>query len=378
MSVDLLEQVAGFRDSVLEKVSNRDIVSFKLSDVSFDDKANVKGNSLSSTSMNKILSSLRVKNNFITYKEKMQKDDWKQVEESLKSVNKNTEFWGKRVLNTDGSSTITKLFQRNESAIETDYSVGFKNYFDMITLALEGTKIEFELNDANFNDDTEEVTLRLLDKSTNIDALKDMSDLWKHGANLTFDLLQFNTAPFFERQICTNGMVASKMGFRTNIKNQSFNEDSIQKEINRILMNTDVKYAGMIQESVNHLKKTDLSIREYFEYKEFFENRNYDGRYNHILGKFFSDNEMYKAYGVELTKQTGKWLSSATSGRNAYDFFNDITWIASHKDITRIDSDDAYELQTRSSNLFFKDSFDLEDVAPKVNLKMGKVIVNNN
>lgn len=381
MQVELIEQVSNFKDTVLKKISNRDIVTFKLGDIKFDNNISVNDSNLTMSAVNKILSTVRVKNNFIDYKEKLSTDDWSNLEETLKSVNKNAEFWAKRITNTDGSTSITKLFNKNSEEFNNnrDYKTVFTDYFDMIDLALKGTTKEFDLSLADFNDTSEEVTMRFLDKSGRVDVLSDLTDMWKMGNNISFNMLEYNSSPFFERLVCTNGMVAQNLGFKTNIKNESFNVERIQRELNKLFIKDgNERYSNMLKDNVKHLKSTDVSIREYFEYKKYFEDRNSKGKYNHIMHKLFNDNDLIKAYGVDLNQQTHKWLSTATTGRNAYDFFNDITWIASHDDKTYMEKEDSFGLQTKISNFFFNDKFDLEDIAPKVNLNIGKIITTNN
>jgi len=382
MQTELIDKVETFKDNVLSKISNRDIVSFKLGDISFDNNISVKGSNLTLPAINKILSTVRVKNNFIDYKQKLSNEEWSHIESTLKTANSNAEFWAKKITNTDGSSSIVKLYAKNkkdENLVDLkDYKKVFGDYFDMITLALKGTTKEYDLNMSYFDDNSETVTMRFIDKSSKVDVLNNLTDMWKMGNNLSFNMLEYNSAPFFERLICTNGMVAQNLGFKTNIRNDSFNVERIQNEINKLLIRGEDKYSSMLMENVQHLRRTDISIREYFTYKNFFENKNYNDKYNHIIAKLFNDNDLFKSYGVDINAQSDKWLSTATSGRNAYDFLNDLTWIASHTDKSRLDKDDAFELQRKVSDLFFQDKFDLEDIAPKVNIKLGKVITTNN
>lgn len=380
MDDQLIKSVSDFRDDVLSRISNRDIVSFKLGDIDFGEEINVGGARITETAIGRILTSLKVQKGFLNYKKKMTKEQWAQVRESLQDVNKNTEFLGRKVINSSGNASIIKLYQKNESLIDQEQHIGFNDYFDMIITALEGTNIDYDVKSMYFDDSNERATLRFIDKNSELSVFSDVTDSWKRGIDMNFDLLQYSSAPLFERLVCTNGMVASQYGYATSIRNQSFKMNALQKEINRLLIKGDAnrRLDDMLKNAADHLRNTDISINEFYEYRNFFSNRNNDHCYDHILGKFFSESPLYKSYGVDIKEQSEKWLSTATSGRNGYDFFNDLTWLASHPVESRIGDEDARDLQIKMSHLFFKEKLDLEDIAPKVNLSLGKVIERNN
>lgn len=378
MDNQLIEKVVSFRDDVLSKISNRDIITFKLGDLSFDDNINVHGNVVTDAAISRILTSLKVQKKFLDYSQTMTKEQWDQVRNTLQDVNKNIEFWGKKVTDNKGNSRITKLFQKNEMAAQNNDSVGFRDYFDMLVTSLEGTNIEYELKEPYFDEKDEKVIMRFIDKNSEVSVFEDRIDNWKKGVDLTFDLLQYQSSPFFERLVCSNGMVSREHGFSSNIRNQSFKAKDIQKEINRLLIKGDSKLDQLLINAVNHLRTTDISVREFYEYRDHFASRNSEGNYDHIINKFFAEAPLFRAYGVNPTEQTDRWQSSATSGRNGYDFFNDLTWLASHPTEAKIDTDDALTLQIKSGNLLFKKKLDLEDMAPKVNLTIEKIMQHNN
>lgn len=378
MDTQLIERVSEFKNHVLSNISNKDVVSFKLGDISFDDGLKVHDNALSPSVSKKILSTLRVKENFFDYGKIMDDDSWGQIKSSLKEVNNSVEFWGKKVTSPNGTSNIVKLFPKNKALQELSNNISFERYFDMILLSLKGSNIPFDLKEMNFNDESEKVVLRFIDQNSEFSVFNDTPDVWKNGIDLTFDLLEYNSSPFFERLVCSNGMVGRQYGFASSIKNASFKEDKIQKELNRLLIKGDYNMNELITEASNHLRRCDISLNEFYKYRSFFETRNEDEAYNNIIEKYFSEAPYFKAYGLDPKEQTQKWKASATSGRNAYDFYNDLTWLASHCNEVRIEKEHALDLQVDVSNLFFKDKFDLEDVAPKVDLSIGKIITYNN
>ena len=66
---------------------------------------------------------------------------------------------------------------------------------------------------------------------------------------------------------------------------------------------------------------------------------------------------------MNIQEKSRKWKSTANSGINAYQFFNMLTYIASHPDKIIMDRSDRTDLQIAASNLLFKKQLDLEDVA---------------
>lgn len=378
MNSAVIDQITDFRNNVSSKLSNRDIVSFKLTDMDFDGDINVNGNIVTKKAMNKILTSLRVRDTFLNYKKDMQIEDWHAIQNILRNANQNVEFWGKRMVGGDGMSRITELYQRNEIIGDrSNFQENFNRYFDMVISALGDTNVAFNWKSGGFDPENERVDLKLLTSQSEIDLFKDGSDIWKTGVNLSWDLLKFSDAPFFERLICTNGMVAESQGFRANIQNKKFNLDKIQKEINGIIIGTHDKFEQSLLNASGHLKDTNVSLNEFYDFRNFFASRNNDHQYDHILGKVFNETDILRNYAVNTVEKSAKWLSTADSGRNAYDFINDMTYIASHASKVRVDENHARELQIKSSTMFFKTQLDLEDVAPGMKFQVNKIFQDN-
>jgi hypothetical protein len=74
---------------------------------------------------------------------------------------------------------------------------------------------------------------------------------------------------------------------------------------------------------------------------------------------------MNRAYGCIVSEMPDLWKITADSGKNAYDFFNDLTYIASHPDEAVMTNRERMDVQIKASDLLFKKDLDLELVAPK-------------
>jgi len=375
MNETVIEEVQVFKEGVIDQLSNRDVISFRLGDLDFDGELNVGGNVIAKKCLSKILTSLRVRDSFFKYRNDISPEDWEELSKILKDANQNTEFWGKKLTAADGFTRITELYPRSEIIGGADIlSNHFTQYFDYLIKALGDTKVPFELKSANFNTDIENVDMKLIATNSEIDLFQDGGDIWKAGTNVNWDILKVSTAPFFERLICSNGMTADQMGFKANIQNKKFNLAKIEKEISKLIVQAPERFEETIQYHSAHLKDVNLSLNEFYDFKHFFENKNSDERYDHILMKAFKEGEIYKNYAEDIKEKSKKWLGTANSFRNAYDFFNDMTYLASHTDEVNMDPEDARELTVKASTLFFKKDLDLEDVAPTINdIKVSKI-----
>ena len=218
--------------------------------------------------------------------------------------------------------------------------------------------------------------MRFLNKEGGIDVFKNDKDIWKTGVDINWNPFQFINAPFFERLICSNGVSVPYQGYQAKIQNKKFNLERIQKELNKTIIKNS-SFDEIIQNKCKHLADNNVSLQEFYKFQNFFKSRNNDDvDYEHILNRIFSEKEIYRNYGEKIEDKSNKWKSTANSGRNAYDFFNDLTWLASHSKDVRLDESDALQLQIETGNFLMKDILDLEDVAPNVNFHVNKKIEN--
>jgi len=356
---ETIKDLNDFRKSVNEKMLNREIVSFSINDIDIDNELiSVGGDVLTETATKKILSQLRVKNNFLDLSKKMAPGDFETVKSKLKRVTADQIVHGRKV--TDGGiSRIDDIFL---AAPKTTGIMEIDTIFAEVIDSIVSTGKDISLKSTYFLEDKDEVAITLLEHDFPIDVFSNGEDMWKTGKRIVWNGMTFSVAPFFERLVCTNGNTAPQYGFRANISNNKFNIEKIKSVLEKeITMQSDSLDTYLI-DAANHLKSCNVSVSEFLKFRRFFN----ESDHPEILTKWFDEGKINKAYGCIVSEMPNLWQVSADAGKNAYDFFNDITYIASHPDDAKITDRERIELQIKASDLLFKENLDLEMIAPKI------------
>ena len=359
---NVIQQIQEEAAPILEKLAMKEIRGFKLGELEIDNGISLRKTPLSGRATRYVLNTLRVKSNFTDLSRKMNPDDWQAVSDRLKKTEAEQRMYAKLVPNNKGVMEIVDVYAHNDKKKYQD-TEDPSQYINWITENLGNTKKEYSLRGFGFDQNRELFNITLLDNNSDTDVLGTGLDMWKMGERFTFSGLQFNYAPFFERLVCSNGNTANEYGFGSNISQAKYNNRRIQRVIEKALNHNEESLTEILQNSAKHLNENLISIAEFYQYKDWFENRNENDRYNKIIGTYFDDKPFYQAYGVDISKKSRKWKSTANTGINAYDFFNMLTWIASHPEKIMMDQSDRLDLQIAASNLLFKKELDLEDVA---------------
>lgn len=363
-----IEVVENLREDIMNSRQN-EVVKFKLNKINITNGSIlIDDNILDDKSVSKLCKKIKVLNTFIDYKKQLRDEDWDDLQGKLESLNKDTDFYA----SVSENNVIQDIYSKDELESGSFNSLeSYNNFLDSITKALKLTDFKYTVKSAKFDNRQNRVSLKMLHEDSNIDVFGNHSDMWKSGIDLNFNSVDFSSSPFFERLICTNGMTASNYGYSTNIQQSKWDYAKIDKQVSKILIN-DSKSNSMIIECAQNLSMNDVSVKEFLQYKRFIESINEDDKYSNILDSVFSEEDIIKNYGVEIRNKSKKWQSMATSGRNAYGFFNDLTYIASHPEETGMNSVDGRELSILSSKLFFNKNLDLQDVPEQIHFAVDK------
>lgn len=375
-NAQVIDQIREKSQEALSSMKDRTFTEFSLKDLDFENGITLRGTPLRGQAAAKVLNTLRVKKNFTDMVHKMSPEDWSQVSYKLKKAEGEIKLHGAITGEGEGRE-ITWAYDVNENKKRADDQVNYENYFNWLTESLGETEKLYALKDFHYNTREDVFNLTLLEQDTELDVFGTGLDMWKSGQRFTFSGLYYNYAPFFERLICTNGNVARQYGKSADISKQRYNNAKIEESIRRSIIQRNSDIPVLLTDAVNHLKDNNVSLAEFYAYKNFFESRNENGRYDRILSQYFDEKPFYQAYGVNIKEKSHKWKSTANSGINAYDFFNHLTYLASHPKEVIMDHNDRLKLQIDASGLMFKKQLDLEDIATSVPVDYKRLITMN-
>jgi hypothetical protein len=369
---NLIEDIRQRSSGILEKMNDRTIREFKIKDLDIDNGVYLRDMPVRGSALNGIMTTLKVRRNFTDLSKKMSPEDWKSVAQKLKTAEAETKLYAHIVKDSSGIPAVEGVLRHNGGKKRSD-DASYQQYIDWICDSLGKTEKNFILKDFNYINQSETIDMTLLNQDNTVDVFGTNIDLWKMGERFTFNSMKFDYAPFFERLVCANGNTAKEYGFGANIAHTKFNNRRIESVINKAILFGEDTLNDQLQRSVQHLQQNNVSISEFNWFKGFFESRNENGKYDSVLARFFNDQPFYKAYGVNIAEKSRKWKAAANTGINAYDFFNMLTWIASHPGDVRMEKQDRIDMQIHASSLLFKKELDLEDVPSPIEVNYPRI-----
>ena len=90
---EVLNALYDFETNVLEQVNNRDFVKFSFNDLNFTNNSIMYNDTvLDKKNLSNILKSLKVRDNFLDYKNSLNETDWNSIQNTLTNANKKIEF----------------------------------------------------------------------------------------------------------------------------------------------------------------------------------------------------------------------------------------------------------------------------------------------
>ena len=358
-TAETIQQIKDFRSVVRETMASREIISFDVNSIEIDnEKMSIGGDALSENATKRVLSQLRVKNNFLGLSKELTPGDWQTVKEKIKMSKANQIIHGRKV--KDGSNMIIDDIYM--AAPKTTGLMEIESIFAEVEDSIISTAKDVSLKSTVFLEDKDEVSITLLENDSPIDVFMNGSDMWKTGKRITWNGMNFSVAPFFERLVCSNGNTAPQYGFKANISNNKFNIEKIKAVLQKEITLQSESIENYLADATNHLKYTNISVNEFLRFGRFFNEVDHP----EIIKKWFDSSYLNKKYSCIVSEMPDRWQVTADAGKNAYDFFNDLTYIASHPDDAKLSDRERVELQIKASDLLFKKKLDMELVAPQV------------
>jgi hypothetical protein len=336
-------------------------VAFQVGDLTVENALKLDGIELSKESTKKILKHLRVLPTFLGLQQQMTEEDWGTVSEKLKSAG------GSQIVFARKSTTDPKIVDLHLAHRKApNGGILIPEIFDLLSEAvLSSSADDYKVTDKYFSEETGKISLCLLNTSREIDVFGNGEDMWKTGKKITWSGVDFSVHPFFERLVCSNGNVAKQYGFSSNINNSKYNFGKIKAILEREVMQASDAASPMLMDATRHLKKNNVSIQEMLQYRNLFDIEDDEA----ILNKYFPMSYLNDGYRCDVEGMNDLWKKTADTGKNAYDFFNDLTYIASHPKEVKIEEEKRRTLQIKASDLLFKGELDLEKIAPRVTLR---------
>lgn len=359
-----IEEIKRKAAPALESLSNRTHMHFKVGDINFEGGlVDLNGIPIQGKPLSAVMGAFKAKKEFTAFSHKMAPEDWDSMAQKLKASEGETKMIARIIKNDEGNEIISSIVPENDKKKFSDADVNYENYINWINESLGNSETNFTLNDFRFDEKKSIFNITLLNDSEFNAFDTRGKDLWKSGQRFTLSSTSFDASPFFERLVCSNGNTAKQYGFNTWISQAQFNTDKIRKVITKSIEENDSSVQRILSDSVQHIKQYNVSLAEFYQYRNFFANKNNEGAYDSIIEKYFNDRPFFKAYGENIEKKSQKWKSTADTGINSFHFFNQLTWLASHPDLVRMKDEDQLNLQIQASNLLFKRELDLEDIA---------------
>lgn len=356
-----VQDVQNFKGEVMETLADheRNRMQFYVGDLRVENaKIMIDDNELSKDSTKRILSHLRVKNNFLELERRMTEEDWATVASKLKMVNANQAVYGRK--KSDANSIVDLHIGHRKAP---NGGIQIPEIFDeLVEKMLESSADDYVVADKYFAEDKGEVSITLLRDGEQVDVFGSGEDMWKTGKRITWSGVDFTLFPFFERLVCTNGNVSRQYGFGTNISKGKYNLNKIKTVLESEIMHASDAANPILAAATRHLKNNNVSVREFLQYRNFFN----EDEHESILSKYFDISYLNNNYKCDVEAMHPIWKSTADTGKNAYDFFNDLTYIASHPKEVKLDEEVRRTLQIKASDILFKEVLDLELIAPKI------------
>jgi hypothetical protein len=335
--MDRFEQQA---ESVTRMISNYRKVPVKLTDIRKVGNTFYSGtHPVRNTAMNDLLNIFSIKNDLVN-EIKNDKDQWEPLQNTLSNIKNDRVVTA--ITHTAGDMTDVVRFEKSE--IEEESPLDLQRGLDMIKTYLENNGENIQLHSMGFNSSTLRIESQFRDILKKIDVFKDGNDVWDTGFNVMFGEQNTEVSPFFLRLVCTNGMTATEMVARRYINTSKLKDSSFTKLINKTV---EQDLSHVVGENCNRLKHTNASLREFFAARDILMGFSKD-----IANDYFDDKQVQEAYKpYKIKYKNSRWLASANTNVNGYDFFNKITHCISHQDLrdtTRM------QLNALASTMFFK------------------------
>jgi len=299
-----------------------------------------EGNLVTNSALKDLLNVFSIKNDLV---EEIHDDQnqWIPLQRSLSNIKNDRVVTG--ITKTTGDEKVITKFLKSEIKEEEPLNFGYG--FNLLEGYLETVSENVKLQNLRFNEENLSLETSFRDLSNQIDVFGDGNDKWDSGFSFVYGLNKTIISPFLLRLICTNGMMATHQVSQRYFSNKGLRQTSFNRLINKTL--SEDLHRTTIQ-SCDKMKHSKASLREFLNAREICL-----GVSRELADTYFNDEQIQEAYKpYQIRYKNNRWLSSANSNMNAYEFFNRMTHCVSHQ--SKLPQSTGMQLNHMASEMFFK------------------------
>ena len=355
------------------EMPNTETFKFTKDDVSMDHTGiTIDGTSVEKKAQRALLTKMKVRPEFIQVAEQADPQDWDVIVDTLKRELKDRPFYAK-VRRTDNKDEIYQVLEypiyEKSDLLENDKSI------EAICENLSETTDSYKMFNCTFDSQNNSIIIGLINEDTKFSIFGEKEDntfefkddVWMSGVEFKFTETSFSARHLLERLVCANGMTTKEEGYTTHINKKNFNQEKISEIIGKTFEDSYKDITKKVAKHAGILKANEISVREFYEFSKPFMKEAKKIDMLEEVKAVFDDSIFFSTYGVEVSKMTPKWQGTAKAGINAYQFFNALTYSATHLFADAAPSV-VTDLQLKVSNFFFKEKFDISEIAPDKNI----------
>lgn len=341
MNTTLIEQFHNKSVSVKEQINQFRKTPIQLSKI--NKSGNVflyEGHRVKTSALNDLLNIFSIKNDLLGEIHDDEKQ-WLPLQRCLSNIKNDRTVTG--IVKQENDDRVVTRFFKESVEEETPLNMGYG--FNLLEGYLETAPGGVSLHGLRFNEENLSLESTFRDANNQIDVFGDNKDLWDSGFSFSYGLHKTVVSPFLLRLICTNGMMATHQVSQRYFSNKGLRQKSFNRLINKTLSD-DLRVTTV--QSCERMKHNNASLREFFNARNVCLGISKD-----LADTYFSDEQIQEAYKpYKLRYKNNRWLSSANSNMNSYEFFNRLTHCVSHQGA--LPQWAGMQLNHQASEMFFK------------------------
>lgn len=341
MNTILLDQFHNQSIEVKERINQFRKIPVQLSKINKSGKTFLyDGQRMRTSALNDLLNIFSIKNDLLGEIHDDEKQ-WLPLQRCLSNIKNDRVVTG--VIKEEGEDSVITKFLKEEIKEESPLNMGYG--FNLLQGYLETANENVSLHNLRFNEDSLALESTFRNLNNQIDVFGDNKDMWDSGFSFIYGLNKTIISPFLLRLICSNGMMATHQVSQRYFSNKGLRQKSFNRLVNKTLSD-DLRVTTI--QSCERMKNNNASLREFFNARDICLSVSKD-----LADTYFNDEQIQEAYKpYKLRYKNNRWLSSANSNMNSYEFFNRLTHCVSHQ--SALPQSIGMQLNHQASEMFFK------------------------